>query len=84
MNTKLTLSLDDKIIVRAKKIARRQGKSLSKLVEEYFSSFPEKKENLIVERLENRTRPYLSKLNLPEGKDYREIAREWKHQNRFE
>ncbi|HET8837364.1 MAG TPA: hypothetical protein VFM82_00040 [Flavobacteriaceae bacterium] len=53
------------------------------MVEEYFSSFPEKKESLIVERLENRAAPYLAKLKLPEGKDYREIAREWKYQNRF-
>ncbi|HET8837363.1 MAG TPA: DUF6364 family protein [Flavobacteriaceae bacterium] len=29
MTTKLTLSLDDKIIARAKNIAQKQGKSLS-------------------------------------------------------
>lgn len=83
MTTKLTLSLDDKIIARAKKIARKRGKSLSKMVEEYFNSIPEKKEKVgfIVEQLENRTKPYLEKLKLPEGADYKEIAREWKYKD---
>ncbi len=36
MNTKLTLKLDDKVIKSAKDYARRQHKSLSSLVENYF------------------------------------------------
>lgn len=36
MTTKLTLSLDDKIIERAKRYSQKKGKSLSKVVEEYF------------------------------------------------
>ena len=37
MQTKLTLRLDDDVIDKAKKIARKRGKSLSKLVAEYFN-----------------------------------------------
>jgi len=37
MQTKLTLRLEDELINKAKHVARRRGKSLSKLVSEYFS-----------------------------------------------
>lgn len=36
MTTKLTLSIDSKVIESAKKYAEKKGISLSKLVEEYF------------------------------------------------
>ncbi|WP_411821948.1 DUF6364 family protein [Leptospira sp. 'Mane'] len=36
MNTKLTLSLDDKIIKKAKEFAKQRNKSLSKLIEDYL------------------------------------------------
>lgn len=36
MNTKLTLRLDDSLISQAKKYARREGKSVSKIVSDYF------------------------------------------------
>ena len=39
MQTKLTLRLDDKIIQRAKEQSTKQGKSLSKLVEDYFQLY---------------------------------------------
>ena len=41
MTTKLTLSLDDKIIVKAKKIAARKKTSISKLVSNYFEKLPD-------------------------------------------
>ncbi len=37
MNTKLTLRLDEELIRKAKSHARRIGKPVSKLVEEYFA-----------------------------------------------
>jgi hypothetical protein len=37
MATKLTLSLDSKVIDQAKRYAEKKGVSLSKLVEEYFN-----------------------------------------------
>ncbi len=39
MQTKLTLRLDDKIIEQAKAYSAKKGKSLSKLVEDYFQSY---------------------------------------------
>ena len=36
MQNKLTLRMEDELIIRAKKFARQRGKSLSHLVSEYF------------------------------------------------
>ena len=36
MRTKLTLRLEQELIERAKKIARRRGKSISRMVADYF------------------------------------------------
>jgi len=36
MDNKLTLSLDSKVIERAKRYAKKENKSLSRMVEEYF------------------------------------------------
>ncbi len=41
MTTKLTLSLDDKVIERAKRYSEKRGKSLSKVVEDYFRQLTE-------------------------------------------
>jgi hypothetical protein len=44
MTTKLTLSIDDKVVERAKEISRRKGKSLSRLIEEYLVSLDKKED----------------------------------------
>ncbi len=45
MNTKLTLSLDKKAIAKAKKYAYKNGKSVSKMVENFFNNLePEVKD----------------------------------------
>lgn len=44
MNTKLTLKLNKKSIERAKKYARKNKKSLSSMVENYFNIVSEKNE----------------------------------------
>lgn len=38
MTTKLTLSIDEEVIKKAKQLSRRKGKSISKMVEEYLTS----------------------------------------------
>jgi len=38
MNTKLTLSLDKNVILRAKNYARNNNKSLSQIIEDYLKS----------------------------------------------
>jgi hypothetical protein len=42
MTTKLTLSIKEEIVKKAKRISLRRGKSVSKLIEEYITSLPEK------------------------------------------
>lgn len=41
MTTKLTLRIDDKLIERAKSHAQRTGKSVSRMVEDYFELLPD-------------------------------------------
>jgi len=45
MNTKLTLSLEQQIIERAKKYARKSGRSLSNIVENYLKVLIEEKDD---------------------------------------
>lgn len=42
MTTKLTLTIEDKVISSAKKYAHKKGKSLSHLVENYLKSISDK------------------------------------------
>jgi hypothetical protein len=41
MATKLTLSVDPRIVLRAKRFAKRQGVSVSRLVENYLAAVSE-------------------------------------------
>jgi len=45
MNTKLTLRLNDQLIKDAKNYAKKEGKSLSQLVAEFFIAICSKKQN---------------------------------------
>ena len=45
MTTKLTLTLDDNVILSAKRYAKAKGLSVSELVEAYFKSLSELNEN---------------------------------------
>ncbi len=47
MITKLTLSIDDKVVKKAKEISRRKGKSLSRMIEEYLVSLDKKEDQRI-------------------------------------
>ena len=44
MTRKLTLSINEKTVEKAKRISRKRGKSISKMVEEYLNSITEKEE----------------------------------------
>lgn len=46
MTTKLTLTIDEKVISAAKKYAKKKGKSLSNLVENYLKSIGSKETDL--------------------------------------
>jgi hypothetical protein len=50
MARKLTLSIHEKTIEKARRISRRRGKSISRIIEDYFNSIAEKnnhKESLV-------------------------------------
>ncbi|TDH26797.1 antitoxin [Segetibacter sp. 3557_3] len=42
MTTKLTLSINKEVVKKAKRIAQTRGKSVSKMIEEFIGSLPEK------------------------------------------
>jgi len=44
MTRKLTLSINEKTVEKAKRISRKRGKSISKMVEEYLNSITEKED----------------------------------------
>ena len=44
MTTKLTLSINEATVQKAKRLSRKRGKSISKMVEEYLNSLSEREE----------------------------------------
>ena len=74
MTTKLTLTIDDAVISLAKKYARKQGKSLSDLVENYLQSLTSKEEP--EERVAPQIRKLMGVLKVSEDFDYKkELAK---------
>ena len=71
MDKKLTLSLNQKIIEQAKKYAKRNGTSLSKMIESYFQSIT----NTQQEETDIRITPLVESLcgvgKLPDGFDFK-------------
>lgn len=69
MTTKLTLTIDDSVISVAKKYAKKNGKSLSDIVENYLMTLTSK------ESKEDAVSPKILKLmgtiKLPEDFDYK-------------
>lgn len=69
MATKLTLTLEEKVINSAKKYASRRGKSLSKIVEAYLKTIS------LNDTSEKKLLPKIAKLKgviqLPENFDYK-------------
>ena len=70
MTTKLTLTIDDSVITSAKKYAKKKGRSLSQIIENYLKSIStdeakkEKKHSPKVQQL-------LGSVKLPENFDYK-------------
>lgn len=73
MTTKLTLTLDDAVISNAKKYARKRGKSLSGIVENYLLSLTR------MEEQDEPVSPQILKLKgvikLPDGFNYKKELR---------
>ncbi len=75
MTTKLTLSIDEEIVKKAKRISQFRGKSVSKIIEEYISSLPEKevKKLTSIRDISNKLKEGIT---LPENINYKEFIRE--------
>ena len=75
MTTKLTLSLDDKIVSKAKRVAARKKTSISKLVSNYVEKLPDSENKEPVEL--NKIRGILKKGRNLTSKQLNDIK--WEH-----
>lgn len=70
MTTKLTLTIEDKVIDSAKKYAQKRGKSLSNLVENYLKSITANTEDAN-ESLSPKVIKLMGVIKLPKDFDYK-------------
>lgn len=79
MNIKLTLSINDEIVKKAKRISQYRGKSVSKIIEEFISSLPEKepKKTSSIREISNMLKNGTA---IPENINYKEFIREKRYQ----
>ncbi len=68
MATKLTLTMEDKVIDSAKKYAKKSGKSLSHLVETYLKSIATKEPNDAI--LSQKVSKLMGVIKLPDDYDF--------------
>jgi Family of unknown function (DUF6364) len=88
MDTKLTLSIDRKVIERAKKYAKQERRSISDIVENYLKLLTNDIRRDEVNEVQEKKGKYIIKdkwrgafkLNFPDDVDYKEILEEeiWK------
>lgn len=69
MATKLTLNIDEEVVKKAKSFSRREGKSLSKIVEEYLRTISDRKKENVFEKIRSITK---GKITHPEV-DWKEV-----------
>ena len=83
MTTKLTLSINEETVKRAKLISKKKGKSISKMVEEYLDSLNEKEEQKesVMDKIDKIMAPYRNKIKLPENIGYKEMIANWRYED---
>ena len=69
MTTKLTLTMEDKVINSAKKYAQKNGKSLSNLVENYLKSITIKEADSTI--LSQKVTKLMGVIKLPDDFNYK-------------
>jgi len=69
MTTKLTLTVEEKVINSAKKYASKKGKSLSHIVENYLKSIASKEDDET--ELSPKVRKLMGSVKLPKNFDYK-------------
>lgn len=74
MNTKLTITLEKEVIEKTKEYAARAGNSLSKMVENYFRSILDEKDNSNLPS--NRVKKLRGIIKHNDDLDYKEMIQE--------
>ena len=69
MTTKLTLTMEDRVIDSAKEYARKNGKSLSGIVENYLKSITAQEES--APAISPKVAKMMGVISLPEDFDYK-------------
>jgi hypothetical protein len=77
MTTKLTLTLDDQVIRKAKRYAKAKGQSVSELVESYFKSIAGQ-EAEATDELTPKVKSLMGSFKAPKEFDYKKILKEEK------
>ncbi len=72
MNTKLTLTVDKSVILRAKVYAKKTGRSLSKLIENYLESITEDSRD---EKISPKLKKIVGAVRLPKNFDEKKELR---------
>ena len=81
MTRKLTLSINEKTILKARRISRRRGKSISRMVEEYLNSIVEKEKNSDpLEDIMKLMKNHKSKVPLPADGNYNKMVNDWRYE----
>jgi hypothetical protein len=83
MTKKLTLSVNEKTIEKAKRISRKRGKSISKMIEEYLDSINEKEtqEETAVDKIKKIMNKYRDKIKISENTNYKDQIKEWRYED---
>lgn len=72
MYTKLTLNIDKTIVEQAKKYAKKNGQSLSKLIESYLRMVSEKPENIEDLEISPEVKSLMGSFKAAKDLDYKE------------
>ena len=71
MEAKLTLSMDERVIKKAKEFAKKNHTSLSQMIEDYFLKLTQKDRSLEKEEISAAVKNLSGVLQLPENFDYK-------------
>jgi hypothetical protein len=77
MNTKLTLSVDAAIIERAKAYAKKTGRSLSEIIENYLESITRENGS---EKVSSRLKKIVGSVTLPSDFDEKKALQSYFHE----
>lgn len=81
MTRKLTLSINEKTVLKARRISRKRGKSISRMVEEYLNSIVEKENKTDpIEEIMEIMKKHKSKIPLPADGNYNKMVNDWRYE----